>query len=168
MPADYDELEQRGISVKGAIVIAKYGGSWRGIKPKVAAEHGAIGCLIYSDPRDDGYGGGDVFPKGAMRPRDGVQRGSVADMPTYPGDPLTPGVGATKDAKRLALKDAATITKIPVLPISDGDAQPLVAALTGRVAPEAWRGGLGITYHVGPGAARVQLKAESNWEPLKT
>jgi N-acetylated-alpha-linked acidic dipeptidase len=156
-----------GVSVKGAIVIARYFHSWRGIKPKVAAEHGAVGCLIYSDPHEDGYVQGDTFPNGAWRPKDGVQRGSVADMPIYPGDPLTPGIGATKNAKRLPVKDAPTITKIPVLPISYGDAQPLLAALTGRVAPEPWRGGLGITYHVGPGAARVHLKVKSNWEPLK-
>jgi N-acetylated-alpha-linked acidic dipeptidase len=164
IPADYDSLARRGISVKGAIVIARYGGSWRGIKPKVAAEHGAIGCIIYSDPRDDGYAQGDVVPVGPMRPPQGVQRGSVADMPVYPGDPLTPGVGATKDAKRLALKDAKTITKIPVLPISYGDAQPLLAALTGPVAPGAWRGGLPITYKLGPGAARVHLVVKSNWD----
>jgi N-acetylated-alpha-linked acidic dipeptidase len=167
IPADYEELEQRGISVKGAIVIAKYGGSWRGIKPKVAAEHGAIGCLIYSDPRDDGYAIGDVFPKGPMRPSQGVQRGSVADMPVYPGDPLTPGVGATKDAKRLTVAQAATITKIPVLPISYGDAQPLLTALGGPVAPAAWRGGLPITYRLGAGPARVHLRVKSDWS-LKT
>jgi len=160
VPADYEELERRGISVKGAIVIAKYGGSWRGIKPKVAAEHGAIGCLIYSDPGDDGYGGGAVFPKGPMRPPRGVQRGSVADMPTYPGDPLTPGVGATKEAKRLDVRQAPTMTKIPVLPISYGDAQPLLAALTGPVVPSQWRGGLPITYRFGPGASRVHLKVK--------
>jgi N-acetylated-alpha-linked acidic dipeptidase len=163
VPADYEELERRGISVKGAIVIAKYGGSWRGIKPKVAAENGAIGCLIYSDPKDDGYAGGDVFPAGPMRPSQGVQRGSVADMPTYPGDPLTPGVGATKNAKRLAIAQATTITKIPVLPISYGDAQPLLAALGGPTVPEAWRGGLPITYRFGPGPARVHLRVKSNW-----
>ena len=167
IPADYDELEQRGISVKGAIVVAKYGGSWRGIKPKVAAEHGAIGCLIYSDPGDDGYNGGDVFPKGPMRPAQGVQRGSVADMPVYPGDPLTPGVGATKDAKRLTVAQAATITKIPVLPISYGDAQPLLTALGGPIAPSAWRGGLPITYRLGAGPARVHLRVKSDWG-LKT
>ncbi len=167
VPADYEELEQRGISVKGAIVIAKYGGSWRGIKPKVAAEHGAIGCLIYSDPRDDGYAGGDVFPKGPMRPAQGVQRGSVADMPVYPGDPLTPGVGATKDAKRLTVAQAATITKIPVLPISYGDAQPLLTALGGPIAPAAWRGGLPITYRLGAGPAKVHLRVKSDWS-LKT
>ncbi|HMH86358.1 MAG TPA: transferrin receptor-like dimerization domain-containing protein [Gemmatimonadaceae bacterium] len=167
VPADYEELEQRGVSVKGAIVIAKYGGSWRGIKPKVAAEHGAIGCLIYSDPRDDGYAGGGVFPNGPMRPAQGVQRGSVADMPIYPGDPLTPGVGATKDAKRLTLAQAATITKIPVLPISYGDAQPLLAALGGPIAPAAWRGGLPITYRLGAGPAKVHLRVKSDWS-LKT
>jgi N-acetylated-alpha-linked acidic dipeptidase len=167
VPADYEELEQRGVSVKGAIVIAKYGGSWRGIKPKVAAEHGAVGCLIYSDPRDDGYGGGDVFPAGPMRPAQGVQRGSVADLPVYPGDPLTPGVGATKDAKRLSVAQARTITKIPVLPISYGDAQPLLSALGGPIAPESWRGGLPITYRLGSGPARVHLRVKSDWS-LKT
>jgi N-acetylated-alpha-linked acidic dipeptidase len=167
VPADYEELERRGISVKGAIVIAKYGGSWRGIKPKVAAEHGAVGCLIYSDPRDDGYAGGAVFPDGPMRPPQGVQRGSVADMPTYPGDPLTPGVGATKNAKRLPVAEARTITKIPVLPISYGDAQPLLAALGGPLAPASWRGGLPITYRLGAGPARVHLRVKSEWS-LKT
>ena len=160
IPADYDELARHGISVKGAIVIAKYGGSWRGIKPKVAAEHGAIGCLIYSDPGDDGYAEGAVFPKGPMRPPQGAQRGSVADMPTYPGDPLTPGIGATKDAKRLAVEDAPTMTKIPVLPISYGDAQPLLEAIGGPVVPAAWRGGLPITYRMGSGPARVHLKVK--------
>jgi N-acetylated-alpha-linked acidic dipeptidase len=163
VPADYEQLDRMGISVKGAIVIARYYGSWRGIKPKVAAEHGAIGCLIFSDPREDGYTQGDVFPQGPYRPKDGVQRGSVADMPLYAGDPLTPGVGATKDAKRLAIKDAQTITKIPVLPISYGDAEPLLASLKGPIAPQAWRGGLGIGYHVGPGPGRVHLKVISNW-----
>ncbi|MFZ1130233.1 MAG: transferrin receptor-like dimerization domain-containing protein [Terriglobales bacterium] len=160
---DYEQLDRLGISVKGAIVIARYGEGWRGIKPKVAAEHEAIGCIIYSDPRDDGFFNGDDYPKGGWRPREGVQRGSVMDT-DYPGDPLTPGVGATADAKRLALKDAKTITKIPVLPISWGDAQPLLSALQGPVAPEAWRGALPITYHLGPGPAKVHLKVVSNWD----
>jgi N-acetylated-alpha-linked acidic dipeptidase len=164
IPEDYEQLERMGLSVKGKIVIARYFHSWRGIKPKVAAEHGAIGCLIYSDPHEDGFFQGETFPAGPYRPPDGVQRGSVADMPLYPGDPLTPGVGATKDAKRLKIEEAPTITKIPVLPISYADAQPLLAALTGRVAPEGWRGGLGITYHVGPGPAKVHLKVKSNWD----
>jgi N-acetylated-alpha-linked acidic dipeptidase len=164
VPEDYEQLERMGVSVKGKIVIARYYHSWRGIKPKVAAEHGAVGCLIYSDPHEDGFVEGETFPAGPYRPLDGVQRGSVADMPLYPGDPLTPGVGATKDAKRLKVEEAPTITKIPVLPISYADAQPLLAALKGRVAPEDWRGGLGITYHVGPGPAKVHLKVKSNWD----
>ena len=164
IPDDYEQLERLGISVKGAIVIARYGASWRGIKPKMAAEHGAVGCIIYSDPHEDGYFEGEVFPEGAWRPRDGVQRGSVMDMPIYPGDPLTPGVGATPDAKRLPLSEAKTITKIPVLPISYGDAQPLLAALKGPVAPAGWRGALPLTYHVGPGPAKVHLKVKSNWD----
>ena len=163
-PEDYQQLERLGISVKGAIVIARYGACWRGIKPKVAGEHGALGCLIYSDPRDDGYFEGDVFPKGAYRPPDGVQRGSVMDMPLYPGDPLTPGIGATHDARRLALKDVTTLTKIPVLPISYADARPLLEALAGPVAPAAWRGALPITYHVGPGPATAHLRVMSNWD----
>ena len=160
---DYEELDRMGITVKGAIVITRYGSGWRGIKPKVAAEHGAVGCLIYSDPRGDGFFHGDDYPNGGWRPRDGVQRGSVMDT-DYPGDPLTPGVGAVPGAKRLDVKDAKTITKIPVLPISYSDAQPLLAALQGPVAPEGWRGGLPITYHIGPGAARVHLKVTSNWD----
>jgi N-acetylated-alpha-linked acidic dipeptidase len=164
IPADYEELERMGVSVKGAIVIARYGASWRGIKPKVAAEHGAVGCLIYSDPRDDGYVPGDTFPKGPYRPKDGVQRGSVMDMPVYPGDPLTPGVGATKDARRLPLDQVTTLTKIPVMPISYADAEPLLAALQGPVVPAAWRGGLPITYHAGPGPAKVHLKLAFNWD----
>jgi N-acetylated-alpha-linked acidic dipeptidase len=164
VPDDYEMLDRLGISVKGAIVIARYGGSWRGIKPKVAAEHGAIGCLIYSDPHEDGYFQGDIFPQGAYRNPNGAQRGSVMDMPVYPGDPLTPGVGATKDAKRLPREQAVTLTKIPVMPISYGDAQPLLAALKGPVAPTAWRGALPITYHVGPGPAKVHLKLAFNWD----
>jgi N-acetylated-alpha-linked acidic dipeptidase len=163
VPADYEELERRGVSVSGAIVIARYGGSWRGIKPKVAAEHGAVGCLIYSDPADDGYGPGAVFPGGAFRPRDGVQRGSVEDMPLHPGDPLTPGVGAVPGAERLPLSQAATLTRIPVLPISYADATPLLSAIQGPVAPPEWRGGLPLTYRIGPGPARVHLKVRSDW-----
>ncbi len=164
VPDDYKELEKMGIDVKGKIVIAKYYGSWRGIKPKLAAEKGAIGCIIYSDPKDDGYVKGDVYPKGPYKNKTGVQRGSVMDMPLYPGDVLTPGHAATKDAKRLDRKDAPTITKIPVLPISYEDAQPLLAALDGAVAPESWSGGLPITYHIGPGPAKVHLKLEFDWQ----
>ena len=165
LPEDYEKLDRLGISVKGSIVIAKYLHAWRGVKPKVAAEHGAIGCLIYSEPQDDGYTHDNVFPAGPMRPPDGVQRGSVMDFASVsPGDPLTPGIGATSDAKRLAVKDAKSITKIPVLPISYGDAQPLLAALAGPMAPEEWRGSLPIPYHVGPGPAQVHLKVAFNWD----
>ena len=160
---DYEELDRLGVSVKGAIVIARYGEGWRGVKPKVAAEHGAIGCIIYSDPRGDGYFKGEEFPAGGWRSANGVQRGSVMDT-DYPGDPLTPGVGATANAKRLAIKDAKTITAIPVLPISYADALPLLSALKGPVAPEKWRGALAMTYRVGPGPALVHLKVTSNWD----
>lgn len=166
VPSDYELLAERGIDVKGKIAIARYGGSWRGIKPKVAAEHGAIGCLIYSDPRDDGYFQGDVYPKGAWRNELGAQRGSVEDMPLYPGDPLTPNVGATRDAKRLAIKDAPTLTRIPVMPISYADALPLLLAMGGPMAPEGWRGALPIPYHLGPGPATVHLKLEFNWDTV--
>ena len=164
IPEDYEMLDRLGVSVKGAIVIARYGNSWRGIKPKVAAEHGAIGCLIYSDPHEDGYFQGEVYPQGPYRPKDGAQRGSVMDMPIHPGDPLTPGFGATKDAKRLALSEVDVFTKIPVMPISYGDAQPLLEALKGPMAPYPWRGALPITYHVGPGPAKVHLKLQFNWD----
>ena len=165
LPQDYDQLQRLGVSVKGAIVIAKYGQSWRGVKPKVAGEHGAIGCIIYSDPRDDGYFEDNVFPQGPTRPAEGVQRGSVMDFASSnPGDPLTPGIGATPNAKRLSVKEAPSISKIPVLPISYGDAQPLLAALQGPVAPESWRGSLPITYHVGPGPAKVHLVVKFNWD----
>jgi N-acetylated-alpha-linked acidic dipeptidase len=163
IPEDYETLDRHGISVKGAIVIARYGHAWRGIKPKVAAEHGAIGCIIYSDPRDDGYSAGQTFPAGGLRPREGVQRGSVQDSTEFMGDPLTPNIGATPDAKRLDIKNAPTLTKIPVLPISYGDATSLLSAIAGPVVPEAWRGGLPITYRIGPGPSIVHLKVFSHW-----
>jgi N-acetylated-alpha-linked acidic dipeptidase len=163
VPADYEQLAKLGVEVKGKIVIARYGASWRGIKPKVAYEHGAVGCIIYSDPRDDGYYQGAVYPEGPYRPEHGVQRGSVMDMPIYPGDPLTPGWGATKNARRLQRAEAKTLVKIPVLPISYADALPLLKSLRGPVAPEAWRGALPITYHIGPGPANVRLKVTSDW-----
>jgi N-acetylated-alpha-linked acidic dipeptidase len=163
VPADYEELARRGIDVEGKIVLARYYGSWRGIKPKVAAEHGAVGCVIFSDPHEDGFFNGDPYPRGGWRNDHGAQRGSVADMPLYPGDPLTPGVGATAGAKRLPVREAPTVTKIPVLPISYADALPLLRALGGPVAPPAWRGSAPVTYHIGPGPARVRLKLEFDW-----
>jgi N-acetylated-alpha-linked acidic dipeptidase len=164
IPADYEVLDSLGISVKGAIVIAKYGRSWRGIKPKLAAEHGAVGCIIYSDPKDDGYYVDDVYPKGPMRPPQGVQRGSVMDMPTYPGDPLSPGWASEAGARKLPMDEVKTLAPIPVLPIGYGDAQPFLEALAGPVAPESWRGALPITYHVGPGPAKVHLALKFEWK----
>jgi N-acetylated-alpha-linked acidic dipeptidase len=163
-PEDYDVLDRMGVSVKGAIVIARYGMSWRGIKPKVAAEHGAVGCIIYSDPRDDGFYRGDPYPEGPMRSADGVQRGSVMDMPVYPGDPQTPGVGAVPGVKLIPLDQVQTITKIPVLPISWSDAQPFLKALGGEVVPEAWRGSLPFTYHAGPSTEKAHLALSFNWD----
>ena len=164
LPEDYEQLDAMGIDVKGKIVIAKYGRSWRGIKPKVAQEHGALGCIIYSDPKDDGYVRGDVYPKGAFKNEYGVQRGSIMDMVIYPGDPLTPNIGATENAKRLERDNATNLLKIPVIPISYHDAQPLLAALGGPVAPAAWAGGLPFTYHIGPGETTVHLKMAFDWK----
>jgi N-acetylated-alpha-linked acidic dipeptidase len=163
-PADYDQLDKMGISVKGAIVIARYGGGWRGIKVQLAHDHGAIGALVYSDPHEDGYFQGDVYPKGAFRPAQGVQRGSAMIMQYYGGDPETPNWGSTPGARRLPRAQVQTLQKIPALPLSYGDAQPLLEALEGPVAPAAWRGSLPITYHVGPGPARVHLAVKSNYQ----
>jgi N-acetylated-alpha-linked acidic dipeptidase len=164
MPADYARLDEMGISVKGKIVLARYGGGWRGIKPKVAHERGAVGCLIYSDPRDDGFFQGDVYPEGPFRNEQGVQRGSVMDMPVHPGDPLSPGWASEPGSKRLARSDATTILSIPVLPISHSDALPLLRALKGAVAPEEWRGALPVTYHVGPGPTQARIRVAFEWE----
>ena len=162
-PQDYEELARRGVSVRGAIVLARYGHNWRGLKPQLAAEHGAIGCLIYSDPRDDGFSQGETYPDGPWRPRDGVQRGSVLKT-LYEGDPLTPGVAATPDARRLAIADAPVLPRVPVLPISYADAEPLLSSMGGPVAPEPWRGGLALTYRLGPGPAKVHLKLAFHWD----
>jgi N-acetylated-alpha-linked acidic dipeptidase len=164
MPDDYKALARAGVSVVGKIAIARYGGGWRGLKPKLAAEHGAVGCIIYSDPSDDGYGAGDVYPQGAWRNEHGVQRGSVLDMPVEAGDPLTPNIGATADAKRLPLSEIKGIMKIPTIPISYGEARHFLAALTGPVAPKSWRGQLPLTYHMGPSSAPVHLSVQSNWD----
>ncbi|HEX5155394.1 MAG TPA: M28 family metallopeptidase [Parafilimonas sp.] len=164
LPDDYDKLATLGIDVKGKIVIAKYGRSWRGIKPKVAQEHGAVGCIIYMDPMGAGYYQGDVYPKGAFANEYTVQRGSVMDMPVYPGDPLTPNVGADSSAQRIAShNDAPNLLKIPVLPISYHDAKPLLESLGGPVVPDGWQGALPITYHVGDSKTKVHLKLEFNW-----
>jgi len=164
MPADYDKLKELGVDVKGKIVIARYGAGWRGIKPKVAYEHGAIGCLIYSDPRDDGYYAGDVYPGGPYRPEFGAQRGSVMDMPVHAGDPLTPGWGSEPGGKKNRIEDSQTILKIPVLPVSYGDAAPILRQLKGQVVPNEWKGALPFTYHVGPGPAQVHMNLRFEWK----
>ena len=164
IPEDYERLAELEIDVEGKIVIARYGRSWRGIKPKLAWEHGAVGCIIYSDPRDDGYYQGNVYPEGPFRPAHGAQRGSVMDMPVYPGDPLTPGWGSEPGVRKLDRADAETILKIPVLPISHADALSLLEHLGGPVAPEDWRGALPITYQIGPGPATVRLKLSFDWQ----
>jgi N-acetylated-alpha-linked acidic dipeptidase len=163
-PSDYEQLDAMGVSVKGAIVIARYGETWRGIKPKVAAEHGAVGCIIYSDPKDDGYTRGESYPEGPMRPAEGAQRGSVMDMPVYPGDPQTPGVGAKPGVKLIPLDQVQTITKIPVLPISYADAEPFLKSLEGQTVPENWRGALPFTYKTGPSKAQAHLAVAFNWD----
>jgi len=164
LPSDYEELERRGISLEGKIAMARYGGAWRGIKPRLAASHGAIGAIIYSDPADDGFAKGDVYPEGAYRPEYSVQRGSVMDQAPNTGDPLTPFRAATKSAKRKKLEDVEVLSPIPVLPISYRDAQPILKALGGQVVPESWRGALGQTYHFGPGPAKIHLNVEFNWD----
>ncbi|MXX75705.1 MAG: M28 family peptidase [Holophagales bacterium] len=163
VPEDYEVLERLGIDVRGKIVIVRYGGSWRGIKPKVAYERGAIGCLIFNDPGDDGYSQGAGYPDGSFKHSTAVQRGSVLDLPLRPGDPLTPMRGAVDGEPRLSREDADTLMRIPVLPIAWRDAQPLLEALGGETAPGAWRGGLPITYRIGPGPARVRLQLEFDW-----
>jgi N-acetylated-alpha-linked acidic dipeptidase len=164
MPDDYVALAERGIDVRGKIVLARYGGGWRGLKPKLAQEHGAVGCLIYSDPADDSYAEAEVYPKGGGRPEGGVQRGSVADMPVYPGDPLTPGIGATAGARRLTREQAITILKIPALPISYGDATKIISSLQGPLVTGKQRGGLGMAYHWGgTDAVKVHLAVKSDW-----
>jgi N-acetylated-alpha-linked acidic dipeptidase len=164
LPSDYAVLDSMGISVKGKIAIARYGKSWRGIKSKLAAQRGAVGCLLYSDPAEDGFVKGDVIPKGKWRPEFGVQLGSVLDIPTYPGDPQTPMQPSKPGSQRLPLSKAVTLEKIPVLPISYGDALPILRKLKGEVAPKEWQGGLPITYHIGTGKeTRIHMRLKSDW-----
>ncbi|MBL8296232.1 MAG: M28 family metallopeptidase [Bryobacterales bacterium] len=163
VPEDYERLKKLGIDVKGKVVIARYGKSWRGTKAKTAQENGAVGCLIYSDPHDDGFFQGDVFPRGPFRPGVSAQRGSVMDMPVMVGDPLSPGWASEPGGKRLKREEAISIMKIPVLPVSWEEAKPLLEQLGGPVAPDSWRGALPLTYHVGPGPANVRMKTDFDW-----
>ncbi|GAB4355827.1 MAG: transferrin receptor-like dimerization domain-containing protein [Bryobacter sp.] len=159
---DFELLRQKGIDIPGKIALVRYGRVFRGMKPKVAAEFGAIGCIVYSDPRDDGYWHGFVYPKGPFRPRTGVQRGSVMDLPLHPGDPLTPGKPSIPGTPRLKLEQAATLTKIPVMPVSWEDAKLIIDQMNGPMAPPDWRGSVPSPYHLGPGPAAVRLRVEND------
>jgi N-acetylated-alpha-linked acidic dipeptidase len=150
--------------VKGKIVIARYGKSFRGVKAKVAEENGALGLIIYSDPMDDGYMKGDVYPRGPWRPEEAVQRGSIYYMFEYPGDPLTPGYPALKDAKRIPPESAKSLPKIPTMPVSYKIARKILENLSGLNVPEGWQGGLPFAYHIGPGPAKVKMKIKSDWK----
>ena len=161
---DYEELRREGVDVRGKIVIARYGRSWRGVKAKLAQENGAVGCLIYSDPREDGYFQGDVYPKGPMRPEQGVQRGSVLDMALYPGDPLSPGwaVGAGGETP-VRWRKPRRCSRFRCCRFPMATPSRCSNRLGGPVVPESWRGALPITYHAGPGPATVHLKVDFDW-----
>jgi len=163
---DYAQLDSMGVSVKGKIAIARYGRSYRGIKAREAEKHGAAGLLIYSDPADDGYMRGDVYPKGPMRPSQGIQRGSVMNPN---GDPSTPGYPSTANARRIPVAQME-IPRIPVLPLSYGNAAELLRGLSGKSIPQPWQGGLSFRYHVGPGPvqARMAVVTDVSTNPYKT
>src|SRR5271156_4341024 len=161
---DYRTLESAGVRVDGKIVLARYGRGYRGVKAKLAEEHKAAALIIYSDPKDDGNVAGETFPNGPWRPMSGIQRGSINYIQSYPGDPLTPGVAATPDAKRIAPADAASLPRIPTMPINAQDASVILANLGGATVPSAWQGGLPFTYHFGPGAAEVHMKLVMDYQ----
>jgi N-acetylated-alpha-linked acidic dipeptidase len=164
LPEDYQRLRELGVRVEGKIALARYGRSFRGIKALVAQENKAVGLIIYSDPFDDGYMAGDAYPRGPYRPSSGIQRGSVYYGVFYPGDPLTPGVAATEDAKRLDPAEAKSLPRIPVMPINYRDASEILSRLNGPRVPREWQGGLPFTYHIGPGKAAVHLKVEMDYQ----
>ena len=150
---DYAQLDSMGVSVKGKIAVARYGKSYRGIKAREAENHGAAGLIIYSDPAEDGYVRGDIYPTGPMRPPQGIQRGSVMNPD---GDPSTPGYASTADARRLPASEMA-VPHIPVVPISYGNAAELLRDLGGKSIPQTWQGGLPFRYHVGPGPVQARI-----------
>ncbi len=165
-PKDFAELAAKHINVKGKIVIVRYGKDFRGVKAYVAQQHGAAGIIIYSDPADDGYFQGDIYPDGPYRPESGVQRGSIQYLFKYPGDPTTPGFASTPDlpaGKRIPLADAANQPKIPSTPLSYHDAAPILQALGGPESPHAWQGALPFTYHMGPGPVKVHMVLQENY-----
>lgn len=158
LPEDYEVLNALGVSVEGKICIARYGGSYRGVKAKVAGDNGAIALILYSDPKDDGYVRGDVYPRGPWRSADAIQRGTVKYIFQHASDPLTPGWAATKDAERIPIAEATDLPQIPVVPIAYRDAEPFLKALAGSNVPSEWQGGLPFAYHIGPGPAKVHIK----------
>ena len=160
LPEDYESLSELGIDVAGKIMLARYGGSFRGVKAKVAEEHAALGLILYSDPADDGYMKGDVYPNGPMRPAQAIQRGSLLYLFNYPGDPLTPGFASVKNAKRIKPEEATNIPTIPTVPIAYAQARRILNSLAGPEVPDNWQGGLPLRYHVGPGPAKINLKLQ--------
>jgi N-acetylated-alpha-linked acidic dipeptidase len=164
LPDDYEALDSLGVDVRGKIVMVRYGNSFRGVKAKLAQDHGAKGVIIYSDPEDDGFVKGPVFPDGPWKDANGIQRGSIQYLFEYPGDPLTPGTPSTPGTPRLDPADAANLPKIPSTPISYGQAKPLLQALTGPEAPEEFQGGLPFKYHVGPGPTETRLNLDISYK----
>jgi N-acetylated-alpha-linked acidic dipeptidase len=164
LPDDYAALEELGVDVQGKIVMVRYGESFRGVKAKVAEEHGAKGLIIYSDPEDDGFVRGPVFPDGPWKDANGIQRGSIEYIFEYPGDPLTPGAPSTPGTPRLDPAQATNLPRIPTTPLSYGEAKPMLEALTGPEAPEAFQGGLPFKYHVGPGPTETRLNLDIAYE----
>jgi N-acetylated-alpha-linked acidic dipeptidase len=168
LPGDYEELKKAGVDVKGKIVLVRYGNSFRGVKAKVAEDNGAIGCIIYSDPEDDGYMQGDVFPKGPWRPVASGQRGSVQYLFDYPGDPLTPGKPAIPGVARLKPEEATDLTRIPVQPIAYDVAKTILAQLKGPLRPRGFQGGLPFAYHVGgTDDVKLRLKTDMDYKTRK-
>ncbi|HWQ02884.1 MAG TPA: M28 family metallopeptidase, partial [Candidatus Nitrosotenuis sp.] len=164
LPEDYKRLRELGVNPEGKIALARYGRSFRGVKARVAEENKAVGLIIYSDPADDGYVAGDIYPKGPYRPSSGIQRGSVYYGFFYSGDPLTPGVAATEKAKRLDPAEARSLPRIPVMPINYRDAHEILSRLEGPRVPREWQGGLPFSYHTGGGPAAVHMKVEMDYE----
>ena len=164
LPDDYEKLAELGVNIRGKIALVRYGESFRGVKAQVAEEHSAAGLIIYSDPEDDGYMKGDIYPYGPMRPEQAIQRGSLLYIFRYPGDPLTPGYAASKSARRLKPEEATSLTNVPTLPISYGEAEKILKCLAGPEVPDDWQGGLPFRYHVGPGPAKVHLQLEMDYQ----
>jgi N-acetylated-alpha-linked acidic dipeptidase len=164
MVEDYHVLDSLGVTVEGKIVLTRYGHGYRGIKAKLAEEHKAAGLIIYSDPEDDGYVAGDPFPRGPWRPMTGIQRGSIVFTEIHPGDPLTPGMASTADAKRLESADPSSLPHIPTMPINARDAALILTALGGQRVPHGWQGGLPFTYHIGAGETKAHMKLAMDFE----